>query len=87
MARYFFDVRNDGALAVDEVGLELDDLTAAVGEAARALAERTEEMVEGSLRQELVVEIRSAIGPTMLRVTLTLDHPVGPLAPINILQS
>lgn len=38
MARYLFEVRNKGTLALDETGVELDDLKAAVGEAARDFA-------------------------------------------------
>lgn len=73
MAWYFFDVRNNGTLICDDVGLELDDLKAAVGEAAFTLAEKTEEMVEGSLRQELAIEVRDDLGVFTLKVTLSLE--------------
>lgn len=73
MPRYFFDVRNNGSLASDEVGLELSDLKAAVAEAAHALADSAEQMVEGSLRQELAVEIRTALHVAVLTVTLSLE--------------
>jgi hypothetical protein len=73
MARYFFDVRNNGTLASDEVGLELSDFRAAVAEAAHALADSADQMVEGSLRQELAIEIRTAPYVAVLRVTLSLE--------------
>jgi hypothetical protein len=81
MAQYFFDVRNNGTLVVDEVGLDLDDLMAAVREAASALAEMADDMVTGSLRQQLTIEIREALGAVALRVTLALEL-VGPIVPI-----
>ena len=80
MARFFFDVRNNGTSVLDEVGLELDDLTTAVGEAASALSEKLEEMVEGSLRQELVIEIRCSSAAPVLRVTLALEL-IGNIVP------
>jgi hypothetical protein len=86
MARYFFDVRENGSLASDEVGLDLDDLVAAVIEAARALADSTEEMMEGSLRQERAVEIRSALHVAVLRVTLSLEF-FDPTIPPDVLPS
>jgi hypothetical protein len=39
MPRYYFDVRNDQAISLDEEGLELLDVEAVQGEAARALAD------------------------------------------------
>ncbi|BCH32653.1 hypothetical protein MesoLjLc_45830 [Mesorhizobium sp. L-8-10] len=81
MARYFFDILNNGTRVLDETGLELDDLKAAIGEAARALADMTEEMIEGSLRQELRIEIRSTVGEAILSVLLALEfsglHALG----------
>ncbi len=81
MARYFFDARNNGTLVVDEVGLDLDDLTAAEREAASALAEMADDMVAGSLRQQLTVEIRETLGTASLRVTLALEL-ICPIVPI-----
>lgn len=73
MTRYYFDVRNNGTLILDETGIELSDLRAAVGEAARALTDMTGEMIEGSLRQELRIEIRGALGEAILNVLLALE--------------
>jgi hypothetical protein len=81
VAQYFFDVRNNGTLVVDEVGLDLDDLMAAVREAASALAEMADDMVMGSLSQQLTIEIREALGIAPLKVTLALEL-VGPIVPI-----
>ncbi len=73
MAHYFFDVLNNGTRVLDETGLELDDLKAAISEAARSLADMTDEMIEGSLRQELRIEIRSTVGEAILSVLLALE--------------
>jgi hypothetical protein len=81
MDRFYFDVRNNGTSVLDEVGLELDDLKTAAGEAASALAEKVEEMVEGSLRQELVTEIRYLSAAPVLRVTLGLEL-IGNIVPL-----
>jgi hypothetical protein len=72
--RYFFDVRNDGTLAIDNLGLELLDLKAAAIEAASVLAERAEDMFSGVLQKELSVEIRDTFGAVAMTVTLILRH-------------
>lgn len=74
MARFFFDVSNNGKLVVDEVGLDLNGATVAVGEAASALAEMADEMFTGSLQQQVLsVEIRGELGAAALRLTLALE--------------
>jgi hypothetical protein len=74
MARFFFDVSNNGTLVVDEVGLDLNGATVAVGEAASALAEMADEMFTSSLRQQVLsVEIRGELGTAALRLTLALE--------------
>ena len=39
MGRYYFDLRDSGGLAVDQEGLELEDIQAAGEEAALSLAD------------------------------------------------
>jgi hypothetical protein len=74
MARFFFDVSNNGKLVVDEVGLDLNGTTHAVGEAASALAEMADEMITSSQQQQVLsVEIRGELGAAVLRVTLALE--------------
>lgn len=79
--RFFFDVRNDGTLVRDELGLDLFDLQSAAGEAASVLAERAEDMFSGVLLKELSVEIRDRYGVIVLVLTLILEvmNPVFPV--------
>jgi hypothetical protein len=70
--RFFFDVRNDGTLVIDDIGLELLDLQTASGEAAAILAEKTEDMFSGVLLKELSIEIRDAFGVIAMTVTLIM---------------
>lgn len=73
MQRYYFDVRNDGTFVPDLSGLELDNLSAAVVAAAYVLAEMTDDIVDGSLREQLTIEIRGLPDEGMPRITLTLE--------------
>lgn len=74
MAKFFFDVSNNGKLVVDEVGLDLNGTTQALGEAASALAEMADEMITGSLQQQVLsVDIRGEWGAAVLRLTLALE--------------
>jgi histidine ammonia-lyase len=78
MPRYYFDVRNDGIFVPDMVGLEVDNLAAAVVEAAHVLAEMVDDIVNGALRQQLTIGIRGTLGEAPLKVALTLEltpHP------------
>ncbi|WP_091918022.1 hypothetical protein [Mesorhizobium sp. YR577] len=80
--RYFFDVRSDGSLAIDSIGLELVDLKAAAVEAASVLAEKADDMFSGVLQKELSVEIRDAFGTVAMTVTLILRNK-SPLMPFR----
>ena len=76
MPRFFFDVKDDDGDFIDEVGLELPDMKAAIREARRALAD----MVRDTLREPngdgLSIAIRDgADGPVVLSVTLTTASP------------
>ena len=66
MALYFFDTRDDETFIQDDVGIEYPDLDAVKAEAGRALAELALEVVPGSLRRELSVEVRDEHGPVMI---------------------
>ena len=53
MPRYYFDIRDNGALATDEEGLVLVDLRAAEVEAARSLADMARDMPPGTAHQAI----------------------------------
>jgi hypothetical protein len=50
MKRYFFDLRKDEALAVDEEGTELPSIDAVQEEAVRSLAEMAKQAVPAALK-------------------------------------
>ena len=67
MGRYYFDLRDSEGLAVDEEGLELQDVREAGEEAALSLADAAREGLrrsDGSLNK-LSVEVRTDAGPFM----------------------
>jgi hypothetical protein len=66
MPLYFFDTRDNDQLVEDDVGLEYPDLEAVKVEAARALAELARDVIPGSLKRELAVEVRDAQGPVLI---------------------
>lgn len=74
MGRYYFDLRDSEGLAVDEEGLELQDIQAAGEEAALSLADAARDGLrrsDGSLNQ-LSVEVRTDEGPYM-RVSFSFN--------------
>jgi hypothetical protein len=76
MPRYYFDVRNDQAISLDEEGLELLDVEAVQGEAARALADMARdaanERARNALAQRMAIEVRDDAGP-VLQVSFTFN--------------
>jgi hypothetical protein len=67
MGRYYFDLRDSEGLAVDEEGLELQDVQAVQDEAAVSLANAARDGLrrsDGALHQ-LSVEVRTDAGPFM----------------------
>ena len=74
MARYYFDLRDSEGLAVDEEGVELQDIQAAGEEAALSLADAARDGLhrsDGSLNQ-LSVEVRTDAGAFM-RVSFSFN--------------
>ena len=63
MPLYYFDIRENDAVAVDELGLELPSLKDAEVEAARSLADMAKSMPAGAERHHLAIEVRTAVGP------------------------
>lgn len=65
MPLYFFDTRDNDQFTEDDVGVEFPGLDAVKVESARALAEIARDVIPGSLKRELSVEVRDTIGPVL----------------------
>ena len=61
MPRYFFDTRDDALFIEDDEGVDLPDLEAAKAMAAVSLAELAHDVLPGSVRRELTVEVRERL--------------------------
>jgi hypothetical protein len=72
MPLYFFDTRDDDQLLADDEGLVFPNLEAVKVEAAKCLAELARDVIPGSLRRVLTVEVRDAEGPVM-RAMMTFE--------------
>ena len=73
MPTFYFDVREDGVVAIDEEGLELADLAAAqreAGDAATTIAH--DKFAEGG-GESIVIEVRDESGRRVLSVAATLS--------------
>jgi hypothetical protein len=55
---YFFDTRDGDSFIPDDVGEELSDLEAAKKVAAKSLAELARDVLPGSIKRVLKVEVR-----------------------------
>ena len=66
MRRYFFDTRDNDAFIEDDLGVEYPDLEVVKAEAARALAELARDVLPGSTRRELAIEVRDEDGPVLV---------------------
>ena len=58
MPRFHFDIIDEGLIQVDEAGLDLFDLAAAVVQAQRAIGQMLIENVPGKNTASLVIQIR-----------------------------
>jgi hypothetical protein len=75
MKRYFFDLRDGGAFAVDHEGCEFASLAAAQEEAVGALAEMAKRAVPAVLKNgghRMAIEVRDESGP-ILKVLITFE--------------
>ena len=72
MARYFFDTRDDGSFVRDEIGQEMPDLEAVKVQAALALTEMAKDVLPGSIKRELSVEVRDQ-RQRILRAVMTFE--------------
>jgi hypothetical protein len=62
MARYFFDFRDGETFLEDQMGLDFPSLEAVSVEAAAGLMEHACDVVPGSDRREMAVEVRTDAG-------------------------
>jgi hypothetical protein len=69
---YFFDTRDNGTFIEDDVGIDCTDLNAVKKEAALSLAELARDVLPGSIKRVLSVEVRDAIQP-ILRDVMTFE--------------
>ena len=58
MAWYFFDTRDDDVIIPDDVGYDCSNLEAVKVEATKSLAELARDVLPGSLRRRLGVDVR-----------------------------
>ena len=69
MPRYYFDLRDDNGLALDEEGLELSSARAVQAEAAKSVADMARDAVLSAAptgdRQQMAIEVRDRGGPVM----------------------
>lgn len=72
MARYFFDTRDNDAFLEDDIGLEFDDLDAVKRQATLSLAELAHDVLPGSVKRVLAVEVRTET-QQILRAVLTFE--------------
>ena len=72
MPLYFFDTRDNDSFIEDEVGLELPDLQAVKDQAALSLAELARDVLPGSIKRTLTVEVRDERQP-VLRANLIFE--------------
>ena len=72
MPRYFFDTRDNDVFIEDHVGIEYPDLEVVKAEAARSLAELARDVLPGSLKRELAVEVRDDHGAA-LKARMTFE--------------
>jgi hypothetical protein len=73
MAWYFFDTRDDDEVITDDVGLECPNLEAVKVEAAKSLAELACDVLPGSLRRCLGVDVRDDDHRPVLVAELTFE--------------
>ena len=80
MRRYYFDLRDDIGLVVDEEGMELGDIHTVREEAARSLSDMTRDAVRTSpgaqagTLSRMAIEVRDDTGPVMhVRFTFEIN--------------
>jgi hypothetical protein len=73
MPRFFFDTRDNTDFVRDEIGLDLDGLDAVRDQATRGLADLARDVLPGSTRRELAVEVRDHFDQAVFRAALWFE--------------
>ena len=76
MSRYFFDTRDDDVIMRDDLGLEFPDLERVKAQASRSLAELALDVLPGSDRRCLGVDVRDSQDNRVLMTELTFEARV-----------
>jgi hypothetical protein len=72
MPRYFFDIQDSEGTFLDDVGMDLPDMGAAIREARKTLADMLRDALRDQTSDALLIRIRDgADGPVVLSVTMT----------------
>jgi hypothetical protein len=66
MPRYFFSSHDGDVFIGDDIGGEYPDLEAVKVEAAKALVELARDVIPGSVKRELSIEVRDELGPVLI---------------------
>ena len=72
MAKYYFDLREDGQFMADDEGQDFPDLDAAEHEAAQVAAEISRNKLPKGEAREIVIELRNEHGQRVLTATVAL---------------
>ena len=72
MPLYYFDSRDGHSFICDEDGLEYQTVEEAVAQATAALADLARDVLPGSLRRDLAIEVRDGNGP-VFRTSLVFE--------------
>ena len=73
MSRFYFDSRDGENFIHDEDGLEFPDLETARDQATAALADMARDVLPGSIRRELTIEVRDEFKEPLLRTCLVFE--------------
>ena len=66
MPLYFFDTRDNDDFIEDDVGLDFPDLQTVKAQAALSLAELARDVLPGSVKRTLCVEVRDERQPILI---------------------
>jgi hypothetical protein len=72
MARFYFDIKENGETRSDADGIELFDLDAAAREAADAIVQMARDYRVASGSREISIEVRDSGGHRLLTVAMAL---------------
>ncbi len=73
MPLYYFDSRDGDSFIEDDEGLEFPDIETARDQATAALADIARDVLPGSVRRELAIEVRDEHKQPVLRTCLVFE--------------